>query len=67
MVRSDSTKVNKWVETETERVDELMPIKGHPSFCEWIDYPKSSRSFCHAIEWATNYWNQHKKPYVWRK
>lgn len=21
----------------------------------------------HAIEWATDYWNQHKKPYVWRK
>jgi len=21
----------------------------------------------HAIDWATQFWNQHKKPYIWRK
>ncbi len=28
---------------------------------------QASDEIVRAIEWATHYWNQHKKPYIWRK
>lgn len=28
---------------------------------------KHSDEIIQAIQWATDYWNQHKKPYIWRK